>query len=68
MDELIQKCQTWTPRKRKEFENTFGINPKSNQHEDVKATKGMTEDEEWEFLKKKYIPELVQEDNGNTKS
>lgn len=29
------------------------------EHEDVKATKGMTEDEEWEFIKKKYIPELV---------
>ena len=59
LDDLIQKCRKWTPNKRKEFEQQFGIKPKSMEHEDVKATKGMTEDEEWEFIKNKYIPELV---------
>jgi len=66
LDELIEKCRRWTPKKRKEFENRFGINPKSMQHEDIKATTGMTEDEEWEFLKKKHIPELV--DEGDKKN
>jgi len=41
------------------MEQTFGIKPKSMEHEDVKATAHMTEDEEWDFIKKKYIPELV---------
>lgn len=63
LDELIEKCRNWAPKKRKELEERFGINPKSMQHEDVIATKGMTDDEEWEFLKKKYIPELVEEES-----
>lgn len=67
LDELIEKCRKWTPNKRKQLEHRFGIVPKSMQHEDVKATKGMTEDEEWEFLKKKYIPELVRENTEDNK-
>ena len=63
LQEMINTWQEWTPRKRKELENYFGIEPKSMQHEDVKATKGMTEDQEWEFIKRKYIPELVEEEN-----
>jgi hypothetical protein len=63
LDDLITKCRKWTPNKRKQFESSLGIKPKSMQHEDVKATKGMSEDEEWEFLKKKYIPELAEENN-----
>ena len=43
------------------MEQSLGLNPKSLQHEDVKATAGMSDDEEWEFIKKKYIPELVDE-------
>jgi hypothetical protein len=65
LQEFIQKCQKWTPRKRKELENFLGINPKSLQHEDVKATANMTEDEEWEYIKKKYIPELLVEDSSD---
>jgi hypothetical protein len=68
LDELIHKCRKWTPKKRKEFEQTLGINPKSMQHEDVKATQGMSDDEEWEFLKKKYIPELLDEANNEKES
>jgi hypothetical protein len=63
LDDLITKCRKWTPNKRKQFESSLGIKPKSMQHEDVKATEGMSEDEEWEFLKKKYIPELAEENN-----
>lgn len=69
LQDLITTWKEWTPRKRIELEERFGIQPKSMQHEDVKATKGMTEEEEWEYLKKKYIPELVTgdgEERGNS--
>ena len=59
LEEMLDTWREWTPRKRREMEGMFGIDPKSMKHEDFKATKGMTEDEEWEFIKKKYIPELV---------
>ncbi len=62
LDDLLTKCRKWTPNKRKQLEQRFGIKPKSMEHEDVKATKGMTEDEEWEFIKKKYIPELAEKE------
>ena len=66
LQEMIGTWKEWTPRKRREMEGMFGIDPKSLKHEDCKATKGMTEDEEWEFIKKKYIPELV-DDASNPK-
>jgi len=59
LQELIFSWRRWTPARRREMEQTFGIKPKSIEHEDVKATAHMTEDEEWDFIKKKYIPELV---------
>jgi len=59
LQELIFSWRRWTPARRREMEQTFGIKPKSMEHEDVKATAHMTEDEEWDFIKKKYIPELV---------
>lgn len=59
LQEMIGTWREWTPRKRRQLENAFGVEPKSLKHEDVIATKGMTEGEEWEFIKKKYIPELV---------
>ena len=65
LQEMLQTWREWTPRQRKALEDKFGIDPKSMQHEDVKATKGMTEDEEWEFIKKKYIPELVDDDSNS---
>jgi hypothetical protein len=63
LQDLIATWKEWTPRKRRELEERFGIQPKSLQHEDVKATKGMTEEEEWEYIKKKYIPELAMDEN-----
>lgn len=60
--EMIYKCQEWAPRKRKEFEDYFGIEPSTNCDEDLRVTKNMTEKEEWEYIKKKYIPELCDED------
>jgi len=60
LQELLTTWKTWTPARRRQLEHTLGINPKSMQHEDVKATAGMTEDEEWDFIKEKYIPELAE--------
>eukprot|EP00554_Chaetoceros_debilis_P004132 CAMPEP_0194091612 /NCGR_PEP_ID=MMETSP0149-20130528/43725_1 /TAXON_ID=122233 /ORGANISM="Chaetoceros debilis, Strain MM31A-1" /LENGTH=220 /DNA_ID=CAMNT_0038776263 /DNA_START=57 /DNA_END=719 /DNA_ORIENTATION=+ len=62
LNEAINTWREWTPRKRREVEDFFGIQPKSMQHEDVKATAHMTEDAEWEYIKKKYIPELSESD------
>jgi hypothetical protein len=62
LNEAINMWREWTPRKRREVEDFFGIQPKSMQHEDVKATAHMTEDAEWEYIKKKYIPELSESD------
>ena len=62
LEDMIQTWRVWTPRKRRELEEWLGVDPKSNKHEDVVATRGMTEGEEWEFIKKKYIPELVDSD------
>jgi hypothetical protein len=62
LEDMIQTWRVWTPRKRRELEEWLGVDPKSNKHEDVVATRGMTEGEEWEFIKKKYIPELVDGD------
>lgn len=59
LEDLLNKWKDWTPKKRKQLEEYFGVKPKSLQHEDVQATQHMTEDEEWEFIKKKYIPELL---------
>mmetsp|Transcript_21190 Transcript_21190/g.29688 ORF Transcript_21190/g.29688 Transcript_21190/m.29688 type:complete len:262 (-) Transcript_21190:43-828(-) len=59
LEDLIQTVREWTPRKRKELEDAIGLRPKSLQHKDVKATKGMTEDQEWTYIKRKYIPELL---------
>jgi hypothetical protein len=67
LDEFLKKLKEWTPRKRKELEDYFGIQPKSMQHEDVKATKHMTEEEEWEYIKMKYIPELLDTSDSSDK-
>lgn len=67
LQELIDTWREWTPRKRIELETKFGIQPKSMQHEDVVATKGMTEEEEWEYIKRKYIPELATTSKGEKK-
>lgn len=67
LQDLLKKWKEWTPRKRKELEDFFGIQPKSLQHEDVKATQHMTEEEEWEFIKRKYIPELLDSSDSQDK-
>jgi len=59
LQELIFSWRRWAPARRREMEQTFGIKPKSMEHEDIKATAHMTEEEEWDFIKEKYIPELV---------
>ena len=62
LEELIRKCREWTPRTQLRMQKRLGLKPKSLENEDVKATKGMPEDEEWMFIKRKYIPELLTED------
>jgi len=69
LDELLNTWKEWAPRKRKELlEDSWGIHPKSMQHEDVIATRGFSEDEEWDYIKKKYIPELVDNKSNHGKS
>jgi len=68
LQEMILLCETWAPRKRRELENRWGIRPKSLQHEDVKATQHMNEEQEWEYLKRKYIPELIDDDHHDSTS
>ena len=58
VNEFLDLCKVWTPRKRQQWEKALGLRPKSMQHEDVIRTKGMTEEEEWRYIQKKYIPEL----------
>jgi len=62
LEELIRKCREWTPRTQLRMQNKLGLKPRSLENEDVKATKGMPEDEEWMFIKRKYIPELLTEE------
>jgi len=64
LQELLSTWRRWTPERRRDMERTFGIRPKSREHEDVLATAHMTEEEEWEFIKEKYIPELVEGGEG----
>jgi len=65
LQELISSCRKWTPVKRKELEQKLGIKAQSIEHEDVKATAHMTEDEEWEYIKRKYIPELIENETNS---
>jgi hypothetical protein len=61
LNEFVDLCRVWTPRKRRQWEKALGLRPKSMQHEDVIMTKGMTEEEEWRYIQQKYIPELNEE-------
>ena len=62
----MEKCRTNVPKKRKEWEDRLGWVRGSDGLDDVVKTRGATEGEEWEFVKRKYIPELV-DNNGNGK-
>ena len=71
MQELIDSWKTWTPQMRIKVENFFGISAHArntcyHQDVDVKAVAGMTEDEEIEYYKRKYIPELYENENTDT--
>lgn len=60
--ELIQKCRSWTPRSRRRVEEFFGVPPLEEQwrkDEDVQATANMTENEELEYFRRRYV------DNGD---
>jgi len=64
---MIEGFREWAPAKRRKFENMVGLQrPASFSHPDVEATKGMSEDDELDYLKKKYIPELNENNKKET--
>lgn len=73
IEELIQTWRVWTPRKRKELLHSIGLTNKDGesrikqiseqQQEDIDVTKNMNENEEWDYIKKKYFPEFTGENS-----
>eukprot|EP00591_Stephanopyxis_turris_P001760 CAMPEP_0195517624 /NCGR_PEP_ID=MMETSP0794_2-20130614/11097_1 /TAXON_ID=515487 /ORGANISM="Stephanopyxis turris, Strain CCMP 815" /LENGTH=203 /DNA_ID=CAMNT_0040646455 /DNA_START=13 /DNA_END=624 /DNA_ORIENTATION=+ len=71
LEELVDSCREWAPRKLSQLESYFGIDLKastSRQVEDVDrlAVEGMSEDEEVEYFTRKYVPELYANDTDDT--
>mmetsp|Transcript_11982 Transcript_11982/g.26649 ORF Transcript_11982/g.26649 Transcript_11982/m.26649 type:complete len:246 (-) Transcript_11982:1549-2286(-) len=67
VDEAVRSLREWGPRKRREWERFVGL-PEGGQsasHPDVIATKGMSEDEELEYVKRKYLHEVYEEDGAS---
>ena len=63
VDELVGRCREWAPRKRQELQQFFGFSKSSSQdHPDFAATQGMSEDEELDYLKTKYMQDLYKTD------
>ena len=74
LDDLIQKCRKWTPRRRESIEEFFNITSSTSKNrcknkwandEDVIATKNMTEDEELQYYQKKYVGNEVFDKSEN---
>ena len=64
VDEAVRSLREWGPRKRREMERLMGL-PEggvSASHPDIIATKGMSEDDELDYVKRKYMAELYEED------
>jgi hypothetical protein len=55
----VNSLHDWAPKKRREFESWFGINlgMSGRDHEDIQATRGMTNDEELEYYRTRYFTE-----------
>ena len=69
IDEAVRSLREWGPRKRREMERLMGL-PEggvSASHPDIVATKGMSEDDELDYVKRKYMAELYEDedDDGN---
>mmetsp|Transcript_25847 Transcript_25847/g.46830 ORF Transcript_25847/g.46830 Transcript_25847/m.46830 type:complete len:137 (-) Transcript_25847:247-657(-) len=73
LDELISTWKSWAPKKLHQMENSleraFGISVGRERRSSVeayeRATKGMTEEEELEYIAEKYGGELNWDDNNN---
>jgi len=63
MNDLITKWRRWAPARLKQIENALGIQiDRSNVKEYERDTRGMTEDEEWKYVAKKYAREVQWEE------
>lgn len=66
VDEAVTSLREWGPKKRREMERLMGL-PEggvSASHPDIIATKGMSEDDELDYVKRKYMAELYAEDDA----
>jgi hypothetical protein len=52
--EAFDSFRGWGRKRRVQLEDWHGINL-SRDHPDMLATKNMTEEEEWEYVRKKYL-------------
>jgi hypothetical protein len=57
--EAVNLLHGWAPKKRRQFENWSGIKLGigGRDHEDIEATRGMTNDEELEYYRTRYFTE-----------
>jgi hypothetical protein len=66
VDELVSTWRSWAPKKLREFESALGIPvERSARIEYENDVKGMSEDEEWEYVKQKYGSEIRWEGNAD---
>lgn len=62
VDEAVRSLREWGPKKRREMERLMGL-PEggvSASHPDIVATRGMSEDDELNYIKRKYMAELYE--------
>ena len=67
VDEAVRSLREWGPRKRREMERLMGL-PEggvSASHPDIVATKGMSEDDELDYVKRKYMAELYEDEDDD---
>ena len=58
-EELIATWRPWAPKKLKDMENALGVTSHNSERiEYEKAVKGMTEEEEWDYVKQRYGAEI----------
>lgn len=64
---MIEGCRAWAPAKRRQLEVIVGL-PRSPSldHPDFEATRGMSEDDELDYVKKKYLSGLYENKDEDT--
>ncbi|KAL3774169.1 hypothetical protein ACHAWO_009237 [Cyclotella atomus] len=66
VEDLISKWRKWAPAALHRIEKTLGIkNDRSEVREYERETRGMSEDEEWDYVTKKYEGELRWEEDDS---